>query len=91
MSAATVIVGIFVFWALLPATTPHPHEEYEFISKGPKEEKVEPEKVLKEAENVLAKAELVVKKLEEEKTDKSNGDKESTAKEPTVPEEPSGK
>jgi len=85
------VVLVFVFWALLPATTPHPHEEYEFISKGPKEEKVEPEKVLKEAEKVLAKAELVVKKLEEEKSDKSNGDKESTAKEPTVPKEPSGK
>jgi hypothetical protein len=85
------VVLVFVFWALLPSTTPHPHEEYEFISKGPKEEKIEPEKVLKEAENVLAKAELVVKKLEEEKTDKSDGIKELTDKEPTVPKEPSGK
>jgi len=85
------VVLVFVFWALLPSTTPHPHEEYEFISKGPKEEKIEPEKVLKEAEEVLAKAELVVKKLEEEKTDESNGIKESTDKEPTVPKEPSGK
>ena len=61
------VVLVFVFWALLPSTTPHPHEEYQFISKGPIEETVEPTKVLKEAEKVLAKAELMVKKLEEEK------------------------
>ncbi len=61
------VILAFVFWALLPPSTPHPHEEYEFISNGAKEVKVEPKKVLKEAEKVLAKAELVVKKLEEEK------------------------
>lgn len=61
------VVLVFVFWSLLPASTPHPHEEYEFISKGSKAERVETRKVLKEAEQVLAKAELVVKKLEEEK------------------------
>ncbi len=64
------VILVFVFWTLLPSTTPHPHEEYEFISEGQKEEKVEPKKVLKEAEKVLAKAELVVKKLEEEKSGK---------------------
>ena len=63
------VVLVFVFWVLLPSTTPHPHEDYEFISTGEKEKKVEPKKVLKEAEKVLAKAELVVKKLEEEKSD----------------------
>ncbi len=83
------VVLVFVFWALLPASTPHPHEEYEFISKGPKEVKVEPKKVLSEAEKVLAKAELVVKKLEEEKGEGSEGSKDqktkdSSAKEPKV-------
>jgi len=80
------VVLVFVFWALLPSTTPHPHEEYEFISKGPKEEKVEPKKVLKEAEKVLAKAELVVKKLEEEKDGESKDSKDQNAKEPAVKE-----
>jgi hypothetical protein len=82
------VVLVFVFWALLPSTTPHPHEEYEFISKGPKEEKVEPKKVLKEAEKVLAKAELVVKKLEEEKSGESKGSKDQKANEPEVKETP---
>ena len=80
------VVLVFVFWALLPSTTPHPHEEYEFISTGEQEVKVEPKKVLQEAEKVLAKAELVVKKLEEEKggeSKDSNGEKK--VEEPAVP------
>lgn len=80
------VVLVFVFWALLPSTTPHPHEEYEFISTGPKEEKVEPKKVLKEAEKVLAKAELVVKKLEEEKGGESKDSKDQKTKEPAAKE-----
>jgi len=80
------IVLVFVFWALLPSTTPHPHEEYEFISKGPKEEKVEPKKVLKDAEKVLAKAELVVKKLEEEKGGESKDSNDQKPKEPAAKE-----
>jgi hypothetical protein len=80
------VVLVFVFWALLPSTTPHPHEEYEFISSGPKEGKVEPKKVLKEAEKVLAKAELVVKKLEEEKGGESKDSKDQKTKEPAAKE-----
>lgn len=80
------VVLVFVFWILLPSTTPHPHEEYEFISKGPKEEKVEPQKVFKEAEKVLAKAALVVKKLEEEKSGESKKSNDEKAKGPAVKE-----
>jgi hypothetical protein len=80
------VVLVFVFWALLPSTTPHPHEEYEFISTGPKEGTVEPKKVLKEAEKVLAKAELVVKKLEEEKGGESKDSKDQKTKEPAAKE-----
>ena len=76
------VVLVFVFWALLPPSTPHPHEEYEFISSGTQEVKVEPKKVLKEAEKVLAKAELVVKKLEEEKGDEPKDSKDEKAAEP---------
>ena len=85
------VVLVFVFWALLPSTTPHPHEEYEFISKGPKEEKVEPKKVLKEAEKVLAKAELVVKKLEEEKGGESKDSKDQSRKKSRLPKRRSRK
>ena len=83
------VILVFVFWVMLPSTTPHPHEEYEFISTGEKELKVEPKKVLKEAAKVLAKAELVVKKLEEEKNGESGESKESndqSAKEQNAPE-----
>ena len=78
------VVLVLVFWTLLPSTTPHPHEEYEFISEGQKEEKVIPKKVLKEAEKVLAKAELVVKKLEEEKSGESKDSNDQMATEPTA-------
>ena len=78
------VVLVFVFWTLLPSTTPHPHEEYEFISSGPKEEKVVPKKVLKEAEKVLAKAELVVKKLEEEKSGETKDSNDQKPTEPTA-------
>lgn len=79
------VILVFVFWVLLPWTTPHPHEEYEFISTGAKEKKVEPKKVLKEAEKVLAKAELVVKKLEEEKSADTKETKDGSAKEQATP------
>ena len=77
------VVLVFVFWGLIPVSTPHPHEEYEFIESQKKEARVEPKKVLKEAEKVLAKAELVVKKLEEEKGGESAEGK--------APEKPTGK
>ncbi len=72
------VVLVFVFWTLLPSTTPHPHEEYEFISSGQKEERVIPKKVLKEAEKVLAKAE------EEEKSSESKDSNDQKATEPVV-------
>ncbi len=85
------VVLVFVFWSLLPASTPHPHEEYEFISKGSKAERVETRKVLKEAEQVLAKAELVVKKLEEEKSGESKESSGEKVKEPVAEEAPEKK
>jgi hypothetical protein len=74
------VVLVFVFWTLLPSTTPHPHEEYEFISSGETEAKIVPKKVLKDAEKVLAKAELVVKKLEEEKNAESKDSSDQAPK-----------
>jgi len=69
------VVLVFIFWGLMPATTPHPHAEYEYTFEKKEVKIVEPKKVLKEAEQVLAKAELVVKKLEDEK----NGNSEKPA------------
>ncbi|MCA9468684.1 MAG: hypothetical protein KC643_25030 [Nitrospira sp.] len=58
---------VFIFWGLLPSSTPHPHPEYEFINPPKKIMKIDPDKVLSEAEQVVLKAELVVEKLEKEK------------------------
>lgn len=69
------IVLVFLFWVLMPATTPHPHEEYVYTFEKKEVVKVEPQKVLKETEQVLANAELVVSKLQEEKS----GDTETSS------------
>jgi hypothetical protein len=72
------VVLIFIFWGIMPATTPHPHEEYEYTFEEKEVVIVEPKKVLKETEQVLAKAELVVKKLQDEK----NGNSEKPPQKP---------
>ena len=61
------VVLVFVFWGLLPASTPHPHEEYEFIHAKKTEPPVRPMEVLKNTEKVLARAGLTVKELEKKK------------------------
>lgn len=66
------VVLVFIFWVLLPSTTPHPHEEYVYTFEKKEVVKVEPQKVLKEAAQVLANAELVVSKLQEEKSGNAN-------------------
>jgi len=63
------VILTFLFWGLLPASTPHPHSEYEFINPPKKIVIIEPSKVLEEAEQVVLKAELVVEKLEKEKAE----------------------
>ena len=60
------VVLIFLFWGLLPVSTPHPHEEYEFIDAKKAEETIVPKKVIKSAEQVLARAEATLKELEKE-------------------------
>jgi hypothetical protein len=77
------VVLVFLFWAIMPATTPHPHEEYEYTYEIDEPVIVEPKKVLKEAEQVLGKAELVVQKLQEEEggsAEKSGTKKETSTK-----------
>ncbi len=62
----TGVVLVFLFWGLIPVSTPHPHEEYEFINVTKVEQKIDPKEVIKKAENVLARAEATIKELEKE-------------------------
>ena len=60
------IVLIMVFWGLLPVSTPHPHEEYEFIHVKKVEEKIVPKTVIQNAEQILARAEATLQELEKD-------------------------
>lgn len=71
------VVLVFLFWVLLPSTTPHPHEEYVYTFEKKEKVIVEPKKILMEAEQVLANAELVVIKLQDEKPPDSESSVES--------------
>ncbi len=62
----TGVVLIMVFWGLIPVSTPHPHEEYEFVEVQKVEKKIVPKKVIKSAEQILARAEATLKELEKE-------------------------
>ena len=92
------VVLVFVFWGLLPATTPHPHEEYEYTNIIKVEPPVKPLEVLKNTENVLARADLTVKEIEKKKEEEStpgkskdkDKDKEPN-KEKSVPAQPEKK
>ncbi len=77
----TGVVLVFVFWGLIPVSTPHPHEEYVFINPPKKVVRVDPGKVLEETEQVVLQAELTVEKLEKEKAE--GGAEEASGKDAT--------
>lgn len=83
----TGVVLAFLFWGLIPVSTPHPHDEYEFINVKKVEKKIVPKEVLKSAENVLARAEATIKELEKENPEgkKSKDKKSKVAKEEPKP------
>ncbi|HBP88605.1 MAG: hypothetical protein KC592_11705 [Nitrospira sp.] len=81
------VVLVFIFWGLLPSTTPHPHEEYVYSFEKKEVVKIEPQKVLKETEQVLANAELVVSKLQEEKSGDSETSGEASDLSPNAKQE----
>ena len=60
------VVLIALFWGLLPVSTPHPHEEYEFVNVKKVEEKVVPKQIIQKAEQVLARAEATLQELEKD-------------------------
>lgn len=70
----TGVALVFLFWGLIPVSTPHPHELYEMPEQadtGP----VDPVEALKNAERQLAAAEQAVAKLEKEKGEEEKGTK----------------
>jgi len=79
------VVLVVLFWGLLPVSTPHPHEDYEFIDVKKVERKIVPKDVIKRAEKVLARAEATIKELEKKNPEV---DKPKDAKNPAAKEEP---
>jgi len=79
------VVLVVLFWGLLPVSTPHPHEDYEFIDVKKVERKIVPKDVIKIAEKVLARAEATIKELEKENP---GGNKTKDEKTPAAKEEP---
>ncbi len=81
------VVVVFLFWNLIPVSTPHPHAEYQFIDVKKVEKKVVPKEAIKTAENVLARAEATIKELEKENSgvEKSKNDKAQAGKKESNP------
>ena len=57
------VVLVFMFWGFLPVTTPHPHEDYEYLDSG-EEKPVKPAKAITRMENVLTRATSALEDLE---------------------------
>ncbi len=64
--AGTAVALIVLFWGLLPVSTPHPHEEYEFIHVNKAEQRIVPRKVIADTERILSQAEATLKAVEKE-------------------------
>ncbi len=81
------VVLVVLFWGLIPVSTPHPHEDYEFINVKKVEKRIVPKDVLKRAEKVLARAEATIIELEKKNLegDKPKDDKKTAAKEEPKP------
>ena len=81
------VVLVFLFWGLIPVSTPHPHEDYEFINVKKVEKRIVPKDILKKAEKVLARAEATIIELEKKNLegDKPKDDTKTAAKEEPKP------
>ena len=80
---------IVLFWVLLPVSTPHPHEEYEFVDVQKVEETIVPKKVIQSAEQTLARAEATLKELEKDNPagETPKAEKQTAAQEKAAPQE----
>ena len=86
----TGVVLVFLFWGLLPETTPHPHDEYEYTNVVKIEPPLKPLEVLKNTEKVLKKAELAIVGLEKKQgqEDKATEGSDKTDKKANVDDKP---
>ena len=90
---AAGVVFVLLFWAFMPATTPHPDEQY---ASKEKEKKVSmplrPVDALQKTEKVIAQAESAIQaleaKAEADGKEKDKGKNKESAKEPTAKAEP---
>lgn len=61
------VLLVFIFWGLIPVTTPHPHEDYQYTKTEKVEPPIIPSEVIKKTEQILAQASLVIETLEKDK------------------------
>ncbi len=78
----TAVALIVLFWGLLPVSTPHPHEEYEFVHVDKAEKQIVPNEVITTTEQILSRAEATLKAVEQEASSKA---KKPKAGEPSAP------
>lgn len=78
------VLLVFVFWGLMPVTTPHPHEDYEMPERN-ETKWVTPFKVIDKIEKDLAKTEATINVIEKETTEKGSKKNAAKAKAGTVP------
>ena len=62
----TAVALIVLFWSLLPVSTPHPHEEYEFVHVNKVEQRIVPREVIATTEQILSRAEATLKAVEKD-------------------------
>jgi hypothetical protein len=76
---ATGVILVMLLWALMPVTTPHPHEEYKkATAKAVKP--LKPTEVLQKTETIIAQAESSVQALETKGQTKEKGKDKTTGK-----------
>ena len=76
MLTAFSMVGlglVFILWAAMPVTTPHPHEQYK-PSKEPVKVAplLKPMEVIQKSDKALARADVTLQGLEEKKTEEES-------------------
>lgn len=75
------VLLVFLLWGFMPATTPHPHEQYkkEEVKAPPP---IKPVEVLQKSEKLLTQAEGAVQALEEQKAKEEADQSKNKGKDP---------
>ncbi len=77
------VLMVFLFWGLMPVTTPHPHEEYPVKKTVVK--RIKPIEVLDSVKKTLAQAEATIDVIEKEKSEEDGKKGGEKAKGETAP------